>query len=32
MTEAQGDSLWLLIWVVGLVVVFGLGALKGGQP
>ncbi|MGO2474216.1 MAG: tail virion protein G7P-2 [Vibrio litoralis] len=31
MTQEQFDSLWLLIFIIGLVVCFGLGAIWGGQ-
>jgi len=31
MTTDQFDSLWLLIFCTSLVIVFGLGAIKGGQ-
>jgi hypothetical protein len=31
MNEAQGDSLWLMIFIGCCVIVFALGALKGGQ-
>ncbi|WP_445619178.1 tail virion protein G7P-2 [Kushneria sp. Sum13] len=31
MDTTQYDGLWLLVYCIGLVVVFGLGAIKGGQ-
>ncbi|WP_374708185.1 tail virion protein G7P-2 [Salinicola avicenniae] len=31
MTADQFDQLWLLTFCIGLVVSFGLGAIKGGQ-
>lgn len=31
MTEVMFSQLWLLIFVCGLLVTFGLGAIKGGQ-
>ncbi|MFC0267558.1 tail virion protein G7P-2 [Kushneria aurantia] len=31
MDPDQFESLWLLIYCIGLVAVFGLGAIKGGQ-
>lgn len=31
MDAEQFNSLWLLIYCIGLVGVFGLGAIKGGQ-
>jgi hypothetical protein len=29
--QANDDRLWLLIFIIGLVFAFGLGAVKGGQ-
>ncbi|MFD1209714.1 tail virion protein G7P-2 [Modicisalibacter tunisiensis] len=31
MDADQFTSLWLLVYCIGLVAVFGLGAIKGGQ-
>lgn len=31
MDTDQFNSLWLLIFCIGLVLAFGLGAMKGGQ-
>lgn len=31
MSQIQYDSLWLLLFIIGLFLAFGLGAIKGGQ-
>lgn len=31
MSSAQYEGLWFLVFIIGLVVAFGLGAIKGGQ-
>ncbi|WP_223161995.1 tail virion protein G7P-2 [Salinicola endophyticus] len=31
MTDDQFNALWLLTFCIGLVLAFGLGAIKGGQ-
>lgn len=31
MNPAQFESLWLLVFIIGLLMAFGLGAIKGGQ-
>lgn len=32
MTEVQFTDLYNLVFCIGLIVAFGLGAIKGGQP
>lgn len=31
MTAEQADQLWLVVFCIGLVMAFGLGAIYGGQ-
>lgn len=31
MNPAQFESLWVLVFIIGLLMAFGLGAIKGGQ-